>query len=529
MGDAMTEQVLTISHAKNKTGTITTSEVSAVTFPTSRNTGVPVNRSVRNTQLKLFSAALGFQRVQFLAFAFLAAILVGVIFWLPSMVTAPTPEELALEVPETEEKKLAPPDSPWSDAQLAKQRREAQEVLSKILDIQGKLEAKKVDLWAAADFKTAMETAASGDELYRQRKFSEAQANYRNSLQQFETLIGRVDEIYQTQMATGAQAIIDKTPQPALDSYTLALNLKPTSIEAQEGLKRAQAQEQVIELVKNGKHLLKVNKLADAKQQFLQALTLDADSIPAKEQLVITKKAIKDDDFARAMSDGYAALNQQQYPDAIKAFTTASKIKPAAKDAADALVQAKNKDIQSNIAGYLAKAEALEAQEQWQQANDFYNKMQALDASVIKARIGAIRTEARAKLDNQLQQALDQPHRLTAMPVFNQSLEYYKDALKIKDRGSRLNDQIVRLHKLLEEIQVPVAVKIQSNNQTTVTLYKVGKLGSFSAKSMDLKPGKYTLIGTRSGYRDVRREFTLQPGEANTTIVVQCDEKISNG
>ena len=57
----------------------------------------------------------------------------------------------------------------------------------------------------------------------------------------------------------------------------------------------------------------------------------------------------------------------------------------------------------------------------------------------------------------------------------------------------------------------------------------MGNLGSFTAKQMDLKPGKYTLVGTRQGYRDVRQEFTIEPGKKAPTIIVQCEEKISNG
>ena len=71
------------------------------------------------------------------------------------------------------------------------------------------------------------------------------------------------------------------------------------------------------------------------------------------------------------------------------------------------------------------------------------------------------------------------------------------------------------------------AVQIKSNNQTLVTLYRVGSLGSFTDKRMSLKPGKYTLVGTRQGYRDVREEFTIVPGKSAPTVVVQCEEKIN--
>ncbi|NQZ07143.1 MAG: hypothetical protein HRT35_08275 [Algicola sp.] len=525
----MTDKVLNISHAANKTGTITKSEVSAVTFPTSRKAGLPVNRSDRNsTSLKLFSAALGFQRVQLLAFLLLGLLLAGVVFLLPSMVDPAMVEDIS-ETQAEPEKIIAPPDSPWNDAQLAKQRREAQEVLSKILDIQSKLEAKKVQLWAAESFVQAMQAAASGDEQYRQRNFSGAQNNYRSSLTQFESIQAKVDTVYRQQMNQGLKAIDDNQPKIALDSYDLALSLKPDSLDADQGFRRAEVLEEVMALVKSGKHLLKTQKLPAAKEAFEQALALDNKSAPAQQQLATTNQAITDDNFSSAMSQGYAALNQKQYSKAIKSFTTAGKIKPAAKDAQSALVQATNKDIQSNIATYLVEANSLEKQEQWRQANDFYDKMLALDSSVIKARIGAIRTKARAKLDNQLLNTLNSPQRLTSQSVYVQAQKLYQEAVKVQNPGSRLSGQTVQLNTLLNQLTLPISVKFESNNQTDVTLYKFGKLGSFSAKSMDLKPGKYTLVGSRKGYRDVRREFTVMPGEVDTTIVVQCVDKITNG
>jgi tetratricopeptide (TPR) repeat protein len=526
----MTEKVYTISHAKNKTGTITTSEVSAVMFPTSSKAGSPADRSGRNsTQRKLFSAALGFQRVHLLGFTLLGLALLGVVFLLPTVIEAPKPELIISSGEGTAPVVTATPDSPWSDAQLAKQRRQAQEVLSKILDLQSKLEEKRVELWGDEDFKQAMNTAAAGDEQYRQRKFSEAQRNYLLSLEQFETLYERVEEVYQAQKSMGLAAIDTNQSQQALDSYQMALYLKPDSLDAQQGSKRAQVLAEVMALVKEGKHLMKVKKFKDAKSKFDQALKLDAQSAPAQQQLAKAKQAISDENFASAMSDGYAAINQKQFDLAIRAFTQASNIRPKAQDAALALTQAKNKKIQHQIAFHLQQAESYEKQELWQQANDSYEKMQALDASVLKAKVGLIRTRARATLDGKLQDVLNKPERLTTDAVYREAQALYKDAVKTRKPGNRLRDQIARLDKLLVQVKLPVAVKFQSNNQTNVTLYKVGNLGAFSAKSMDLQPGKYTLIGTRNGYRDVRREFTLSPSEKVTTIVVQCEEKITNG
>ena len=64
---------------------------------------------------------------------------------------------------------------------------------------------------------------------------------------------------------------------------------------------------------------------------------------------------------------------------------------------------------------------------------------------------------------------------------------------------------------------------------TQITLYKISKLGHFVTKDIELKPGKYTALGTRDGYRDVRQEFTVTAGNTKPIIVIQCKEKIANG
>ena len=43
---------------------------------------------------------------------------------------------------------------------------------------------------------------------------------------------------------------------------------------------------------------------------------------------------------------------------------------------------------------------------------------------------------------------------------------------------------------------------------------------------MKLRPGKYVVAGTRSGYRDVRVEFTVTGEPLDKPIVVRCQEPI---
>jgi len=61
---------------------------------------------------------------------------------------------------------------------------------------------------------------------------------------------------------------------------------------------------------------------------------------------------------------------------------------------------------------------------------------------------------------------------------------------------------------------------------TQVTLYRVGQLGTFDSRVVPLKPGRYIAAGSRKGYRDVRVEFAVVPGEELSPIVIRCKETI---
>jgi hypothetical protein len=54
-----------------------------------------------------------------------------------------------------------------------------------------------------------------------------------------------------------------------------------------------------------------------------------------------------------------------------------------------------------------------------------------------------------------------------------------------------------------------------------VAVIGVGTFGSFTRRDVELKPGRYTVIGSRDGYRDVRRDITVSPGETQT-VSVSC-------
>ena len=71
-----------------------------------------------------------------------------------------------------------------------------------------------------------------------------------------------------------------------------------------------------------------------------------------------------------------------------------------------------------------------------------------------------------------------------------------------------------------------IRVVLESDEKTEVVVHKVGRLGVFARKTLELRPGTYTVVGTRSGYRDVRRQLVVEPKGPPAPLVVRCEEEI---
>ena len=61
-----------------------------------------------------------------------------------------------------------------------------------------------------------------------------------------------------------------------------------------------------------------------------------------------------------------------------------------------------------------------------------------------------------------------------------------------------------------------------SDNAIEISLSNVGNLGQLSERTLTLRPGTYTLRGSKDGCRDIYTEITVLPGIA--PIEVFCAE-----
>ncbi len=92
--------------------------------------------------------------------------------------------------------------------------------------------------------------------------------------------------------------------------------------------------------------------------------------------------------------------------------------------------------------------------------------------------------------------------------------------------GPRLAQTRAQLDAALRRAATPIAVRLTSDAATEVTVYRVGSLGRFQAREIELTPGTYTVVGSRSGYKDVRIELVVDPDSPAPGVFVACREPV---
>jgi tetratricopeptide (TPR) repeat protein len=226
------------------------------------------------------------------------------------------------------------------------------------------------------------------------------------------------------------------------------------------------------------------------------------------------------------MSEGYAALNAGRFDSARTAFRKAADLQKDSSEARSALQEVATAETAQRLTGLDKQGRGEEQKEQWQKAVAAYEQAQKIDGSVLFASEGLKRSRMRAQLDTQLRTAIAEPQRLSDTAVAAATAQVLAQAKQVTPRGPVLQQQIVQLDSVLSQANTTVILTLRSDEKTEVTVYKVARLGRFNQRELTLRPGTYTAVGSRDGYRDVRQSITVTPDAAPPAVTIICTEPI---
>ena len=411
-------------------------------------------------------------------------------------------------------------------AALARAKQDADDRRGPLEERLKKLAARAAEQWGGAEFKSANEELAAGDKEYAAREYIKALEHFSAMDPLLTTVEKRAGQVLAAQLKAGATALQTGRSADAQTAFGLAVKIEPGNKVAERGLKRATTLDQVLNLVANAERMEKESNPVGAVEQFRKALALDAEAPRAADGIARIEAGFAADAFAGTMARGYSALARADYAGARSAFEAARRVRPNAPEIPQALRQIEQEQRTDVISAKLKVAQEHEGQERWADALKEYRAVAELDSTVAAAQEGIARVSPRSSLNEQLDLYLTQPERLFSQPVRASARDTLSRAASISNPGPVLQKQLTTLKDWVARADVPVPVALQSDNLTQVTIYRVGQLGTFAERSLDLVPGSYTLVGTRPGFRDVRREINVRPGAAPTPVMIRCEDPI---
>ena len=417
-------------------------------------------------------------------------------------------------------------ESPWADKQRQQSRADTQGVLSDLLaEIQG-LEALQAETWAPDDLERIQGLAADGDSQYETMSYDAAIGIYKEALGEAQALSESAPEAAGRYLDEGAVALESNQIMTAVSKLELATLLDPSSDEIASLLARAKVREQVMMLDSAAENFLREDALESAREKYAAIQSLDSAYTDIDQKIQNVDNLIVERDYRKAMSNGFKNLAEGKLDAAEAAFKKAGTIKSANDAVDEALQQVESAKINNIRQRKLDRAIVLEADEQWAEALSIYTKLLQEDNTLTSATLGKIRSQVRADLDARIRKILEDPLKLQNDQPWKEANSVLADAREVADRGAKLSSQIDQLEMIVRRARTKVTLALFSDSVTNVEIYRLGNLGQFSEHAVALYPGRYVVVGKRSGCRDVREDLVIDGTEPRIELNIQCRETI---
>ena len=387
------------------------------------------------------------------------------------------------------------------------------------------LDSRAAALWGGADFAAVRKSLDDIGGLLERRKFADAEAPLATLEKTLTEIEARVPAALAAQLSEGKRALIAGEFENARQAYETALKIESANQEATDGLAKVAAASGVLPTLVDAENAENAKQLTKAQALFADVLKRNPGNTTATEGLARVNRAIGEDAFNAQLGAGLAALNAGRLAEARSHLEAARRLRPDSSEVGAALQRVGDTGVGRSIADEEQRAASLAAQERWSEAQAIYDEALARDPSLQFAIAGRAAVAPRAELGKRLQALIDKPERLAEDNV-RVDAERLLVRARALPQAPVIRSQIQRLELLLPTFNQPVMLALESDNATEVAIQRVGFLGSFERRQVELKPGKYTVTGKRSGFRDVRREITVVPGQSEQIVVIRCLEPI---
>ncbi|MXY55163.1 MAG: hypothetical protein F4Y41_02000 [Gammaproteobacteria bacterium] len=458
----------------------------------------------------------------------LGALATFIFVYLPDRVEAPAPTVRDAPPPVQNGRPAASPGdvvAPFEAADLARARNRAEAKLAEFFQLEAELNDElNVNAWGAEELKEIKGRASTGDQMFVEGRYRESLDEYAGAVHDLATLADKGRALFESAVENGQAALANLDHRNAADAFELALTIRPDDRQAALGRDRASALPEIVELLRQSERAVLRGELVAADRYLAQVRALDAATPGLAERAAKIADARGTQRRRATLSEGFSALERDEYDTALAAFNRVLRDNPADPDGLAGVQQAEQGRLLAEIDRLRELAQQQESADEWTAALATYDTVLGLDPSLRFARDGKTRIGVRISLIEAMQGFIDDPGLLSDNDEFARAREILAEASADAAAGPLLRSQLDDLRAVVERSSVPVALVIDSDNHTEIMIQKIGSFGTFLRHELKLRPGRYTIIGSRDGYRDVRDEIVLEAD--SDPVDIRCTEPI---
>ena len=416
-------------------------------------------------------------------------------------------------------------ETPFYDSQLERAKERAEITLNDFSALQDHFERNQLGSEQhLTRYNEIIDQANEGDILFGQREFEKAQGNFEGALEDLQQLIATIDDEFDESMERGLGALDDRDVDSARDAFVYASEIKPLEQSPQSGLQRVARLPQINELLRESERARLRGNWDEALSLLDDTEALDGLTPGLDERRDGILSARADEQLNGLLTSGHQALNQEDYEEADRLFSEVLRRRPGNSAAETGLQATQRARTLAHITELQQVAFEQEQELDLSAALQTYEQALKIDSTLEFAIEGRDRTREILTLSKQIDAILIDSGVLSEDEELESARQVLNEAKKYSNHSEEFDEALRKLDEIVAIASQYVPVVLLSDNATEVTLSTKGLLGAFERHELQLRPGRYQLIGSRDGRMDVRKTINVEQDMGPVSII--CDIEI---
>jgi len=423
--------------------------------------------------------------------------------------------------------KIAPPKKVLRENDTKKIREEFKKTLQLYeTEIEPRLQAAQIERWNPdAIFeiselkKKVMLNFSNGD--YRiaidnlQLLKSLTEANLEEADHIFEENLGKATSFLAEGLYVEAKFHIEK----ALSIYSQS----PEALMLQQEIERLPY---ILPLLDGAKVARAEHDLQKEYDYLQQVIRIAPEHEVVNDRLTVLAGLIKRQKFEAHMSEGFVGIKERQAKETRYHYQAARKIDSKRAELSVLLDQLLELEKSLRVQQAVKQAEEAVRRDDWQQVKINFARA-AEDEPENKTVIEGLRRANHVLgLRERFSQYFKNPYRLARADVRNEAEQMLVLAQAASSYSFAIKRQAEQLSEFMTKVNRFIPVTVISDNETYISVRSIGKVGLVLKKIIQLKPGRYTFEGARSGFKSKLVQAFIPYDQNHFSVQVICHEPI---